>query len=493
VRRAVCLSALLFMLAAPVPAGADVSIAGFSVTPSTLLAGAHPRLSLVADFAYSSGLDDVRDVTIRLAPGLWLDPAAAHRCASEQWARDPCPPESVVGSAEIGLDGQPQAGSLAGSLVNLTPSRAELARLGILIRSGPALGSPIRLEAPVALVPRADAGGLEITLGGVPERIAGPGGVTQQIRVARLVLRFRARGSTGSGRLVRNPTACRPAASRVSANSYLAPLSFGTATASLTPTGCSRLELDTGVVGLLGERATGRGDRPRLTLLLAVSPRGSAVSRAVTTLPSRLGALDLGRRRGCSPLKLRQDRCPPASVAGRVRIRTAFAAGPSTGGALTGEVLVSEGPSGSPPTFTIRFRRRVPMDIEGRFVRHAGRTRLVLEGLPDMPLFDLSILLRSGFLQATGDLCGAPLRGRARLNAHSGASVRQPARFVARACRRYRQRKPSSAGPKPTRPERPVSPRRGPSAGPSGRTRIDTGRTSAAPVAGAGGHGGETA
>jgi hypothetical protein len=435
VRRAVCVSALLFMLAAPVPASADVSIAEFSVTPSTLLAGAHPRLSLVADFAYSSGLDDVRDVTIRLAPGLWLDPAAAHRCTPEQWGRDACPPDNVVGSVEIGLDGQSQAGSLAGALINLTPSRAELARLGILIRSGPALGSPIRMEAPVAVVPRADGGGLELTLRGMPERIAGPGGVTQQVRVDRLALRFRARGSTSSEQLVRNPSACRPATSRVNANSYLAPLSFATATASLTPTGCSQLELDTGVVGLLGGRATGRGDRPRLTLLLAASPGGSAVSRLVTTLPSRLGGIDLGRRRGCSPLKLRQDRCPPSSVAGRARIRTAFAAGPSTGGALTGEVLVSEGPSGSPPKFTVRFRRRVPMDIDGRFARRAGRTRLVLEGLPDVPLLDLSILLRSGFLRATGDLCGAPLRGRARLKAYSGASVRQPARLVARGCR----------------------------------------------------------
>jgi hypothetical protein len=443
VRRAVCLSGLLLLLAAPVPAGAEVSIAGFSVAPSTLGAGAHPRLSVVADFAYSSGLDDVRDVTLRLAPGLWLDPAAAHRCTSEQWVLDACPPESVVGSAEIGLDGQPQAGSLAGPLVNLTPSRAELGRLGILIRSGPAVGSPIRVEAPVAVVPRRDGGGLEIALQRLAE-LATPG---SGVRVDRLALRFRARGSTGSGRLVRNPTACRPATSRVSANSYLAPLKFGTATASLTPRGCSRLELDTGLAGLLGRRATGRGDRPRLTLLLAVSPRGSAVSRVVTRLPSRLGAVDLGRRRGCSPLELRRDRCPRSSVAGRARIRTAFAAGPSTGGALTGEVLMSEGPSGSPPAFTIRFRGRVPMDIGGRFVRRMGRTRLVLEGMPDMPLFDLSILLRRVFLRATGDLCGAPLRGRARLKAHSGASVRQPARFVARGCHTADPNR-SSAGPR---------------------------------------------
>ena len=170
-RRAFCLSGLLFMVAAPASAGADVSIAGFSVTPSRLAAGAHPRLSVVADFAYGGGLDDVRDVTVRLAPGLWLDPAAARRCASAQWVLDACPPESVVGSAEIGLDGQSQAGSLGGALINLTPSRAELARLGIVIPSGRALGSPIRIEAPVAVVPRNDGGGLEIALGGVPERI----------------------------------------------------------------------------------------------------------------------------------------------------------------------------------------------------------------------------------------------------------------------------------------------------------------------------------
>lgn len=154
----------------------------------------------------------------------------------------------------------------------------------------------------------------------------------------------------------------------------------------------------------------------------------------MTTLPRRLRVLDLGQRRGCSPLELRQDRCPPSSVVGRA-IRTAFAAGPSTGGRLTGEILVAEGPSGSPPAFTIRFRRRVPMDIDGRFVLRAGRPRLVLEGMPDMPLFDLSVLLRSGFLRATDELCGALLRGRARLKAHSGAEVRQPARFVGRGCR----------------------------------------------------------
>jgi hypothetical protein len=433
VRRAVCLSGLLFVLAAPVPADAEVNIAGFSVTPSTPRAGAHPRLSLVADFAYSSGLDDLRDVTIRLAPGVWLDPAAAHRCTPVQWALDACPSESVVGSAEIGLDGQPQAGSLAGALINLTPSRAELARLGILIPSGP--GPPIRMEAPVALVPRDHGGGLEIRLQGLAELVTGPSGVTSDVQVDRLALRFQARGSTGSARLLRNPTSCRQATSRVSANSYLAPLSFANSSARLTPTGCSRLGLDTGLVGLLGRPATSGGDLPRLTLLLAVGPGGSAVSRLVTALPRRLGVLDLGKRRGCSSLQLREDRCPPSSDAGRARIRTPFAAGPSTGGPLTGEILVAEAPPGSPPTFTIRFRRRVPMDIDGRFMRRAGTTRLVLKGLPDMPLFDLSLSLRRGFLRATGDLCGAPLRGRTRLKAHSGASVRQPARFVARGCR----------------------------------------------------------
>jgi hypothetical protein len=61
-------------------------------------------------------------------------------------------------------------------------------------------------------------------------------------------------------------------------------------------------------------------------------------------------------------------------------------------------------------------------------------TRLVLEGLPDMPLFDLRISLRRGFLRATGDRCSAGLGGRTGLKAHSGAAVRQRARFVARGC-----------------------------------------------------------
>jgi hypothetical protein len=55
--------------------------------------------------------------------------------------------------------------------------------------------------------------------------------------------------------------------------------------------------------------------------------------------------------------------------------------------------------------------------------------------MPDMPLFDNSIAVRSGYVRAIGDLCGNPLRGRTVLTAHSGRTFHQPACFWRAAAR----------------------------------------------------------
>jgi hypothetical protein len=85
---------------APV-AGADVSVTSFQVRPSTSRAGAHPDVNIATDFSSSPASDDLKNLTVRLAPGLVGNPQSADRCTGVLFLADSCPAGSRVGAVSV--------------------------------------------------------------------------------------------------------------------------------------------------------------------------------------------------------------------------------------------------------------------------------------------------------------------------------------------------------------------------------------------------------
>src|SRR5690242_20804438 len=94
-RAAVLLAATaIALLALAARADAAISLSGLSAKPANTDAGAH------SDFSFHIGLggDDVKDVTVHLAPGQVADPTATPLCTPTQLSGDNCPAASQVGS-----------------------------------------------------------------------------------------------------------------------------------------------------------------------------------------------------------------------------------------------------------------------------------------------------------------------------------------------------------------------------------------------------------
>ena len=222
-------------------AEAAVSVTSFDVRPSTTRAGGHPDLAITTEFASSPSSDDVKDVTVRLAPGLVGNPLAAERCAGSAFAADACPAGSRVGS--VSVTAQLIAPLVStGDVYDLRPSGSEPARLGIVLR--PPLLPKIFLQAPAHLVKGAGGYALETTFANQPRTAGG-----LPIRISRIELRLLGRASRGS--FMRNPTSCAPAVSTTSATSYDSGGS-STRTSSFVPTDCGALPFDPRLEGTIG-------------------------------------------------------------------------------------------------------------------------------------------------------------------------------------------------------------------------------------------------
>jgi hypothetical protein len=82
--RLVLASMLVFaaLLAGPVGARASVTMTSFTMTPSTTVAGAHPNVTVAANFKYSDVTDDLKRLQVNLPAGLLGNPNAVSKCSS---------------------------------------------------------------------------------------------------------------------------------------------------------------------------------------------------------------------------------------------------------------------------------------------------------------------------------------------------------------------------------------------------------------------------
>jgi hypothetical protein len=415
-------------LLAAAPAQASVTVSAFSAEPTTTQAGGHPDLTLTTDFAASPDTDDVRDVTVRLAPGLIGDPSGAGRCSQAQFEADACPADSKVGSTEVTAVALLELTS-SGDVYNLEPAGSEPARLGIMVR--PVVIVPLEklpLVAPVELRRGEDGYALETTFRNLPTAVGALG-----IRITRIKLTLN--GTTARGPFVRNPTSCGPATSRVSVNSYAAPDEVSSLTASFTPTGCEALPFSPRLEGSVGARGlTSVGTLAPFRTAIGFGPGESAMRRAEVILPPSIGPDTDALARVCPDAALQSGSCPESARIGR-----ASATSPLVPGELSGPVLFAENPGQLLPRLVVQLNGPVSLQLAATVELGTFGTKNVFEGLPDVPLSNFELSLDggpSGVLKVSRDLCAASTSTTVTgtLVSHSGKSVPLRERLPVNGC-----------------------------------------------------------
>jgi hypothetical protein len=342
------------LLVAPGAASANVSLSNIAARPCTsaALAGSHQDFCVSFDIAQSGG-DDLKDLTIHMAPGLIGDPSATPKCPQATFRTGTCPANTQVGEVSTtaaGLDVLPL--TLPGKVWNLQPNPDEPARLGISI---PAVVTTIRLETTVRA--RLSDYGLDTVTTGIPDNAAG-----LPITITHMALTlWGAKGDHSSLQkpFVTLPTSCQPATTRVDITAY-----HGTGTGgsdTFTPTDCAHVPFTPSLV--VGPKQSAPDTPGEATATLVVpAPTGdnrvqANVQRVELKLPAGL-ALSPGLANGltpCTPEQFgqyedRAPQCPASSEIGDVRFETPLL------GTLTGKVYFGT------PTATAKLRNFVAVE-----------------------------------------------------------------------------------------------------------------------------------
>jgi hypothetical protein len=212
---------------------------------------------------------------------------------------------------------------------------------------------------------------------------------------------------------IRNPTSCEPTSIAGSAT---------TALGQTTPL-FTRFQVGD-CVGLafrpkLSLRLTGglaRNSHPALTAVLKGGPGEAAISSLGFTLPAG-ELLDLRHVRGLCGRGVAPERCPGASLVGRLRLSSSFLGEP-----LEGPVHLRV-PSHRLPDLSAELRSsRFRIVLQGRTTSSGGRLGIRFGGIPDVPISKAVLSLpggRRGIVVNSRSLCAAGAAS-ASFEAHSG-------------------------------------------------------------------------
>jgi hypothetical protein len=243
------IAAFICLLVAPAAASADVSLTNVAAHPTAtgstcdasapVDAPAASHRDLCVSFDVNAGSDDLRGLTLHLAPGLIGDPTAADECAPATFEAGGCPATSQVGS--VATTAQSIVGDLdlTGQVFNLQPNPDEPARLGIYILPLGGLATPIHIQSSIRT--RLDDYGLDsITRDDLPRQATLLGLITSDITVTHMALTL-----WGEDTLTRQfskpfitvPTSCQPATTRIETRAWDGTGSGGSDT--FTPTDCA--------------------------------------------------------------------------------------------------------------------------------------------------------------------------------------------------------------------------------------------------------------
>jgi hypothetical protein len=396
------LAAVLCLLVAPTAASASISltsVVAHPITPGSTCDGtapvdaqaaSHKDLCVSFDVGQTGG-DDLKGLTLHLAPGLIGDPSAATKCAQATFTSGTCPASSQVGAVAATVDdGLILPLNLDGAVYNLQPNADEPARLGIAIDPlGGFLAAPIRVQSSIRT--RITDYGLDsITRDDLPKQAVLLGNIPVSITVTHMALTLwgPTTGHALTKPFVTVPTSCQPATTTIDATAY----SGGHASASdtFTPTNCAAVPFTPSLeVGPKQVPADTPGEASATLKVPQTNGNGlvqANVKSVVLALPPGL-VLSPGLANGltdCTEAQfgLKEDRapaCPASSEIGDVEFVTPLI------GTLTGKVYFGT------PTPTAKLRNFVSVEDPRLRVKLIGdvtadpATGQVTNVFPDSP------------------------------------------------------------------------------------------------------------
>jgi hypothetical protein len=389
-----------------------------TAVPTSLQAGAHSNFNVHISFGNAG--DDVKDLTIKLPPGLIGDPNATPLCAVAQLNADSCPGNTKVGSAStsvtlLGL--LPDPLPVTGDLYNLTPHAGEPARFGIVLRAlpitlpvvGQVLLPPIVLQSGVSVDPATF--GLNTTVNGIPNSatlVKLGSALTIPVPIDVTAMNLTLFGTApGTGKhFMRNPTSCTPHHATFVAKSYSGSTATTPVTAQaapFTPTGCGSLDFSPSFSAEVGGPGQDANGNPT-TAITAIDQDAdeAGLLKAKVFIPTSDVAPNLNLfGNTCAPADFQAGSCPTISIVG-----AALASSPLLTQPLVGNVMLVQS-GGTFPNIGLDLKGQLHLLLQGSLGLDSSVT---FDGLPDIPIahFQLAFLPDPGMLLANRDLCAPP-------------------------------------------------------------------------------------
>ena len=400
-------AALLLLAFAPASASAAFSLGSLTAAPASTQAGAHSDFTL--HVAFPDTATDVKDLTIRLPPGLVGNPTATPKCTVAQLNADSCPASSQVGTVSTAATITIVAPvslplTVNGTLYNLTPPAGEPARFGIVLRPlavGPIPVLPnIVLQSAVKLR-KADFG-LDTVINDIPNTASG-----FHTHIDSMDVHLQGLAGSPPKPFMRNPTSCTPATTGFVATDYSsgsAPDS-ATGTASFTPTGCDALDFSPTFSASIGSKGhTAARTLPPLTTVVDQDDGEAGVNTVVVLLPEGVTASTSALSHQCPVAAFEAGTCPANSVVG-----TATADSPLLTQPLTGPVTVVVPDTAGLPRLGLDLQGPLHIQLFGKFVLTPNGPGNEFDQLPDIPLSHFVLAFNANDLVVTQrDLCQPP-------------------------------------------------------------------------------------
>jgi hypothetical protein len=427
------IAALAAALALPVAARADVSVTGFSVTPTTTAAGAHPDVTVHEEFSYSDGSDSVKKTVLHFPPGLLGNPQATALCPMADFQNDACAANTEVGTITVTATILGVPTPQQGKIYNLVPDASHPAVLGI---SASTPAGPIHLTSPITLRTSTDFG-IDSPVDNTPNSA---GGIPIQITAIDLTLQGKPAGAVAP--FMTNPTSCKAATTTLDAVSWNAQAKTAHGTSTFTPTACDQLAFAPKLVASAGgQGATAKFSHVPFQATITQAVGESAQLSAAVTLPASISPGFDGPSVLCTALQLAAAACPDAA-----RIGTATIQSPLLPVPVQGPVFETV-PTAALPGVGVEFGGTLPFVLAGSAAFVSGnRVQNTFSGLPDVPLTSFQLAIDSGphsLLVANRDLCSGPgLTVDGAFTGQNGATVNASAPVTVQGCGPAAGRKP---------------------------------------------------
>jgi hypothetical protein len=398
-------------------ASATVSVSSFGMSLSSTQAGGSADVAVDTKFAASSG-DTVKDETMRLAPGLLVNPTAASVCAPSAFQAGTCAPSSQVGDGTLTANeiviGKAQ---FPVDIYLLAPQGSEFARLGLIARFGGAPAAEILATVHFRSSPDI---GLDVQLAGLPNQLTGIPSQTTE-------LSLRLFGTVNGTGFTRLPTSCSPAQSQVTTDSYQVPTSSGPGVTSFTPANCGMLSYGPSVG--LSANVDPSDDGVAFRASVAQASSDAPTSSFSFVLPAGLAARRSALSPACAP------GCPSVGTA---TLRTPLLPSP-----ITGQLVAAPN-----ATLYVLLPPPLGLTLPGSVSGSTNGPQLTFSGLPDIPLSGMEVDLNGGagsILMVGTGLCSGPQTVGGQLVADSGATVPVNAGLGVGGCRNFGSATPRSA------------------------------------------------